>query len=431
MEPYSHKPFWWDDAGLEAGKLVEHPETLPERIDTLVVGAGYTGLSAALTLARGGRKVVVVDAQMPGYGCSARNGGLIGPSFHKLGLFGLTAAYGSERAHAILRESMESLDHLKNLVATENIDCGLRPAGRFRGAIRPGDYEGLMREAENLNKSVGLRYEPVPKSEQHRLIGSDHYHGGVFYPDDGHLQPAALLIGLCDRARQAGARIIAPARVTGVRAENPGFTVKVADRRINAREVLIATNGYTGPDLDYFHRRVIPIRSAIIATQELGHEAMTEISPTGAGYGSTARLIIYYRPSPDGKRLIFGGRAFNRGDRPERYVADLRRLMTRIFPQLAGTGISHAWSGTVAYTFDHAPHIGRHDGVHYAMGYCGSGVGRSNYFGHKIALKMLGSKDGTTALDGLDFRTHPLYTGSTWFMPAILRWHALADRLGL
>lgn len=431
MDTYEHRPFWWDDAGLEDRARAQEPACLPDKAEILVVGAGYTGISAALTLARAGREVVVVDAQMPGYGCSARNGGLIGPSFHKLGLAGLTAAYGSERANAILRESMHSLEFLKNLIETENIECGLQVNGRFRGAVRPKAYDTLLREAESLNKSVGLRFEPVSKDQQHRQIGSDYYHGGIVLPDDGHLQPAAFFIGLYERAIQAGANVFAPARATGLQRESKGFSVHVENRRIHADQVLVATNGYTGPEFGFFHKRIIPIRSAIIATEELDPHIMKELSPKGRGFGDSSRLVIYYRPSPDGKRMIFGGRAFDRADRPDNYGAELKRLMTCIFPQLAGAGISHAWSGTVAYTFDHAPHLGEHDGIHYAMGYCGSGVGRANYFGHKIALKMLGSKDGRTALDGLPFRSHPLYTGSTWFMPALLRWHALADRTGL
>ncbi|MEX3012067.1 NAD(P)/FAD-dependent oxidoreductase [Hoeflea sp. TYP-13] len=431
MGKFKHRPFWWDDADLEEQRLAQNPDGLPEKTEVLVVGAGYSGLSAAMTLARGGRQVVVIDAEMPGYGCSARNGGLIGPSFHKLGLAGLTAAYGEQKANAILRESMDSLVFLKDLIEREGIDCGLRPEGRFRGAMRPKAYDALLREAESLHKSVGLRFTPVPKSEQHREIGSDYYHGGVVFPDDGHLQPAKLAIGLCNRAREAGAGVFAPARLTGLQRDGDGFAARIGDRQLRARQVLIATNGYTGPELGFFRRRLVPLRSAIIATNELDPDVITDLSPRGRGFGDSSRLVIYYRPSPDGKRLIFGGRAFDLADRPDNYVADLTRLMTRIFPQLSGVNITHAWSGTVAYTFDHAPHVGEHDGIHYAMGYCGSGVGRANYFGNKVALKMLGSKDGKTALDGLDFRSHPLYTGTPWFIPVVLRWHSLADRLGI
>lgn len=431
MADYIHRPFWWDDANLLNRTAAEPAADLPEKAEVVVIGAGYTGLSAALTLARGGRQVVMVDADRPGYGCSARNGGLIGPSFHKLGLAGLAAAYGGTRAHAILRESMHTLEYLKDFISRENIDCGLNPTGRFRGAQRPSAYEAMAREAEQLHKAVGLRFEAVPKSEQHSQIGSDHYHGGLVLPDDGHLQPAALVVALCERVLDAGVRIFAPARVKALRRESRGFTLQLADRQIRTDQALVATNGYTGPDFRYYYRRVIPIRSAIIATEELDPRLMAELSPLNRGFGDSSRLVIYYRASPDGKRLVFGGRVFDRADRPEKYSIDLHRLMTRIFPQLADTAVSHAWSGTVAYTFDHAPHLGERDGVFYCMGYCGSGVGRANYFGRKIALKMLGAADAQTALDGLEFRTHPLYSGSTWFMPAVLRYQDWADRLGL
>ncbi|HGG63505.1 MAG TPA: FAD-binding oxidoreductase, partial [Rhodobacteraceae bacterium] len=135
-------------------------------------------------------------------------------------------------------------------------------------------------------------------------------------------------------------------------------------------------------------------------------------------------------PSPDGTRVVFGGRAFDNADRPDHYAPDLRRLMLRVFPQLADARITHGWSGTVAYTFDYAPHLGCHDGLHYVMGYCGSGVGRATYFGHKAALKMLGDKGGVTALDGLEFPTRAFYNGTPWFLPAVLRWQSFMDRLG-
>ncbi|MEM6462610.1 MAG: FAD-binding oxidoreductase [Pseudomonadota bacterium] len=430
VDDFKHRPFWWDDAALETRNLSESVENLPAKADILVIGAGYTGLSAALTLARASREVIVVDAEMPGYGCSARNGGLIGPSFHKLGLAGLTAAYGEDRAHAILRESMDSLAFLKHRIEMEGIDCGLINKGRFCGAVRPKAYDALCRDAERLFRAVGRRFEPVSKADQHQQIGSDYYHGGIVLPDDGHLQPAALLAGLFDRARQAGARVFAPARVTKLETKPPGFTAHIADRQIDCRNVVMATNGYTEQQFSHFHRRVIPIRSGIIATEELDPALIAELSPQGRGFVDSSRLVVYFRPSPDGKRIIFGGRVFERADRPQNYAADLRRTMVRIFPQLTEVRISHAWSGTVAYTFDHTPHLGEHDGIHYAMGYCGSGVGRANYFGHKIALKLLGSHKGHTELDNLEFRSHPLYTGSTWFLPAYLRWHALADRVG-
>ena len=423
-------PYWWEEAEPQLSARATPQETLPARTDVLVVGAGYSGLSAALTLARAGREVVVVDSAKPGFGCSSRNGGLIGPSFHKMGLDGLTAAFGQPKAHAMLRESMESLAWLKRFISDENIGCGLHLTGRFRGAPQPENYEAIARECEGLARATGLRFEMVPKARQHEEIGSEHYHGGVIYPDDGHLHPGLLALGFAQLVLAAGARIIAPARLTGLRREGGTFLAEVAGRRICARDVVVATNGYTGPELPFFARRVIPIRSAIIATEPLRNGLMAELSPNNRGFGDSSRLVLYYRPSPDGARMVFGGRAFDLSDKPQNYVPDLSRLMHRVFPQLRDSRITHAWSGTVAYTFDHAPHLGSHEGLHFVMGYCGSGVGRAGFYGRKLALKMLGDAEGHTELDGQAFPTRPFYRGRPWFLPAVLRWNSLMDRLG-
>lgn len=428
MQEINHRPYWWDDTSYRSVQRHEAVGSLPARVGTLIVGAGFSGLSAALTLARAGREVIVVDAQAIGFGCSSRNGGLIGPSFHKLGMDGLTHAFGKTKALAIMRESMGSLKFLTDIIATENIECGLHMTGKFSGAPDARRYDEAARNAGDLHKAVGLEFETVARSEQRREIGSDRYYGGIIYPDDGHLHPAQYLSGLAERVLSEDVRIFAPARLLGIAPAGDRFEADIAGKHIIADQVLIATNGYCGPELPYLFRRVIPIRSAMIATEPLRAEMMDEISPKNRSFNELSRVVQYFRPSPDRKRLLFGGRAFDRADRPDRYAPDLKRLMTRVFPQLVNTNISHTWSGTVAYTFDHTLHLGRHNGLHYVMGYCGSGVGRATYYGHKAALKMLGSKDGKTELDGIQFPTRPYYHGKPWFLPAVLRWHSFLDR---
>ncbi len=426
-------PFWWDDGELDLPANCEAASALPERADAVVVGGGYSGLSGALTLARGGRSVVVLDSEAPGFGCSSRNGGLIGTSFHKLGLQGLSAAHGEAKAQAVLEESMATLEHLCDFIAAEGIQCHLKRVGRFRGAIRESHYDRLARELETYRKSVGLEAYMVPRMEQHDAIGSDVYYGGAIYPNDGHLHPGLYIKGLIGRVRDAGARLFGKTRVTGVERDGEGFRVQIAGgRQIAAGQLLVTTNGYTTKAFPELRRRLIPIRSAIIATETLPEDVAKEISPRQYCFGDTSRLVLYYRPSPDGRRMIFGGRAFDLADKPDHYIRDLSAQMTRIFPQLKGRALTHAWSGTVAYTFDHAPHLGALEkNLYFAMGYCGSGVGRATYFGRKAALKMLGDPEGASALDGISFDSRPFYNGTPWFIPALVRWHAAADRFGL
>lgn len=426
----ANESFWAYDIDLQNQSKRLLGQQLPDRTGVLVVGAGYTGLSAALTLARAGQDVTVIDTGGIGFGCSSRNGGHIGPSFHKLGVAGLAAEHGQDLANSVLRESLDALNWLKTFIRDEKIDCDLQLVGRFKGASRAHHYEELARNCESLAKVTGLKYEMVPQARQHEFTGSPIYFGGVLFHEDGLLHPAKYVLGMARKFVEAGGKIYAPAKAEKIERTASGFQAQIGNHQISADNVLIATNGYTGPEFPYLRRRLLPIRSAIIATEDIGRDTVSECFPKGRGVIETSRLILYPRPSPDGKRIIFGGRAFDLADRPKRYTADLKRQMAKMFPQLPPPDITHAWSGTVAYTFDHAPHIGCNDGIHYAMGYCGSGVGRASFFGRKIALQMLGDPEGKTTLDDLPFSTRPLYSGKPWFLPAIMAWHRGMDRLG-
>ena len=216
--------------------------------------------------------------------------------------------------------------------------------------------------------------------------------------------------------------------VTGVAREGAGFKVATGRGAIAAAEVVIATNGYTGPEMPYFHRRVVPILSSMIATEPLPPGLLARLNPKGRMIIDSAKLSFYSRLSCDGTRFLFGGTGKPQAELKV-IAAELQRRMVALYPELAGARISHAWNGQIAYTFDHLPHIGVRDGLHYALGYCGGGLTMGSYLGHKIALRILGSKEAATEFDDRHFPTLPLYRGKPWFMPLVYGYYYWRDRV--
>lgn len=423
----AHSPYWWDAAPRPVSEEVD----LPRRVDVAIVGAGFSGLHAALVQARAGKSVMLFEAGPLGYGASTRNGGMVGPSFHKLGVLGMKQAYGEERANAILRQSLGFVEFLDSFLKEEGIECQFRRNGRFRGALRPEHFDTMARQLETLRAACGVEGHMVAKADQREEIGSDLFHGGIVYNSDGGLHPGLYFDGLVACARAAGVTIAAETPVTGVERVTGGFNISCPRGSVRAEQVAICTNGYTGDLTPQFRRRILPIRTAMIATEALPAEVMDRLFPKDRVTGDSRRIVAYYRRSPDGTRVLFGGRAASTADKPLVNAKLLRRQLVEVFPELESVKISHSWSGLVAYTFDHVPHLGEMDGLYYAMGYCGSGVARASFFGRKLGLKMLGSEEGATPFDDLPFNGRPLYNGTPWFMPAMLAWHRVADKLGL
>ncbi len=423
-------PFWWEFPSWETRPL--STPNLPTKVDVAIIGAGYTGLNAALVLARAGLKVAVFEAQEFGAGASARNGGMVGPSFHKLGVLGMRRQFGEEVANGILVESIGFVDTLESFLKAENIAADFKRTGRLLGARRQADLERYRQMLGTLQNACNVQGHIVAKQDMHSEIGSDHYVGGLVFPTDGGLNPAKYLAGLAQRVQEAGAVIYPETPVEALSRGSTGHTLTTPRGTVLADEVAICTNGYTGKQFGAFRRRILPVRSAILATKELPTAQMAALMPKQRMHGDSRRLVAYYRPSPDGKRLLFGGRAVGLTERPAANERLLRHMMLEVFPQLKTTKTTHVWSGLVAYSFSHAPHIGKLDGLHFAMGYVGSGVARASYFGTKLGHKILGNEEaGRTSFDQLSFNTKPLYTGNPWFMPSLVRWQSLLDKLKL
>jgi glycine/D-amino acid oxidase-like deaminating enzyme len=423
---YKNSPYWWEAAPRP--RLAESP--LPAQADVAVVGSGYTGLCAAIETARGGRSTLVLDAEDAGWGCSTRNGGQVSTSF-KPSFEELAAQHGAERALAILKEGHTALDWIDRFIAAEKIDCGFARVGRFHAAHNPAQYEVLARRLQNQPKGLEVECHMVPRGEQRSELGSDVYFGGAVFARHASLDPALYHQGLLDRAMAAGAAVHPRTPVTAIDGAPGSFRLTTPRGTVQAREVIVATNGYTGGLTPWLRRRVIPIGSYIIATEALAPDLMQRLMPRNRVVSDTRKLVYYYRTSPDQRRILFGGRVAYKETDPKVSAPRLHQELARLFPELKDTKVSHSWMGFVAYTFDTMPHIGRRDGLHYAMGYCGSGVSLASYFGMRLGRQVLGLKDGATALDGLGFPGRPYYWGNPWFLaPAIryYRWHDQQNR---
>ena len=424
MDDCKPSPYWWE----QVPRPILPDRALPKTVDVAVIGAGYTGLHAALQTARGGRTTIVFDAEDAGWGCSTRNGGQIStsikPSFEQL-----ARRHGSQRAFEILKEGQRSLDWIADFVRSEAIDCDFGQVGRFHAAHNAAQYKALGARIASQPKGLEVDAFMLTRAQQRSELGSDAYWGGVVYTRHCSVDPARYHQGLLERVLSAGAQLAPNCAVTAIEKQGALFRISTPRGSVVARDVVIATNGYTGGLTPWLQRRVIPIGSYMIATEALPEGMMDSLIPNNRIVSDTRRVVYYYRASPDRRRILFGGRVSYHETDPRVSGPKLHADMVQIFPQLRDTRVSHSWCGFVAYTFDELMHLGKRDGLHYAMGYCGAGVGTSSYFGMRLGQQVLGLAEGRTALDGLAFETRPFYTGNPWFLAPSVAYYRWRDSL--
>lgn len=425
-DDYKDLPYWWEDAARPRNGVTE----LPEYVDVAIVGAGYTGLNTAVQTARAGRSTLVMDAQDAGWGCSSRNGGQVSTSF-KPSLETLSKKYGPQKAFQILREGHNALNWIGAFIEREQIDCEFERVGRFHGAHNSRQYEALARHCANQPDGLEVEAHMVPRELQAEEIDTDVYHGGIVYPQHASLHPVKYHSGLMAIAQRAGAQMAAHTRVENIEQDGNGFVVHTSRGKVRTRDVAVATNGYTGALTPWHQRRIIPVGSYIIATEIMDESLVDRLLPTNRVYSDTRKLVYYYRASPDRKRIVFGGRVCARETNPRVSAPLLHAELVRLLPALASVKISHSWMGFVGYTFDSMPHIGRHDGIHYSMGYCGSGISLASYFGMRLGEKITGAERGKTGLDETRFESRPYYFGKPWFLSPSIFYYRIRDRINL
>ncbi|MCG8626351.1 MAG: FAD-binding oxidoreductase [Proteobacteria bacterium] len=455
MSSINYSPYWWDSASLTE----KPPPPLPSEADVVIVGAGFTGLSAALTLLRGGRSVVVVDKAKPGEGASTRNGGITS-GYIRPTHTSISKKFGQAFADALWQESMAARRDLETFCKQEKIDADMQPRGWFRGAMTPRHFDSLQREGERLAQFCHIPCEVIHRRDQMAEINTDRFYGGLLQHDIGGFHPAKFFAGLLRLVEKEGGVVCHSTAVKdisphitshinlhsnlqgngpgGLQARTSKLVVTEAGT-IRAGVVVIATNGYTGREgafTRFLRRRLVPVRSSIIVTEELGTEVVKAAMPKLRMYSSSALLTTYFRPTPDGKRILLGSRGSE--DNPGlASVKFLKKRLLEILPQLKNSGkdsdsdigVEYCWVGNVAFTKRFLPTIFTHDGIHYAGGYAGSGTVWARWCGIKLAQHMLGSNTPPSVLIGQPPPPVPCYDGVAWFMPAIFAYYGGCDAI--
>ncbi|MBL6457628.1 FAD-binding oxidoreductase [Belnapia sp. T6] len=428
---FKAQPFWWE--AIRMGD--DPPAELPARADVVIVGGGLTGLNCAIELGRGGAKPVVLDAEPLGFGASTRNGGGVSGG-NNVGK-GLSGAKGrqspdeqQEWLRAIMGDASEGLNHIEALIEREGIECYYKRSGRFIGAWTPKHYDGMAAKVDALNRYADAGASMLPRERQREEMASDYYYGGMVVERTGKIHPGLYHRGLMEAAQRHGAILLGSTRAGALTRIAGGWRVETSRGPIEAGEVVIATNGYTGgltPDL---RRRLIPVASHIIATEELDPELAAGLIPKQRTLADSRRILCYYRMSHDNRRVIFGGRARFTQVTPQVSAPILHGMMLARWPQLKGVRVTHAWTGNVAFAFDYLPHMGvTPKGLHYAMACNGAGVAMLSYLGAEVGKKLLGKSNHVPVFDGREFPTRPFYAGNPWMLPVVGNWYRFRDWL--
>jgi len=422
-------PYWWDTTrNLEAS--THNLELVRARpLDVVVVGGGYTGLAAARHLARVGATVAVIERERIGFGASSRNGGQVLTGL-KVGPAALVARYGERRARELFDLSRDSIERVEALIAQESIDCEYERVGHLQAAWKRSHFEAFRRERELLSRVFHHRVEVVSRADQRTELGSSAYHGLLVDEGSRALNPARYAAGLAEAATHAGARVVTGVGVTRLAKSGSGWIVSTMDGDVQARDVLLATNGYTNGAAPALQRRFVPVGSYIIATEPLSAAEAASVLPRGRVVFDSKHYLYYFRLTSD-RRLLFGGRAEFSRPGPEttrRAAAILRNGLVKIFPELADKAIDYAWGGNVAFTRDLMPRAGKLDDMYFAGGYCGHGIAMATYLGELVARRMAGEPIEHPLFDDR-FAAIPFYNGRPWFLPLVGAYYRLRDFL--
>lgn len=425
QSPISPGRSWYEDT---AGPRPEYPALDGDRsCDVVIVGGGFTGLSAAVHLAKAGTNVVLIEAYRFGDGASGRNGGQLGTG-QRAWAEELEAEYGFSRAKALFDLAEEAKAHLLEFAAANQIDIDYMP-GQLSVAHKPRYVDDYKAHAEIMASRFSYPHISfMDATETAQRLGSTAYFGGTRDTGTGHIHPMKLVIGTARTATQAGARLFEATPSTGI--VSSGGTVKVSTARgtITAQKCLIAVNAYGGTLEPVSAAHIMPIGSFIGATVPLG--ADSNVLPGGEAVDDSRFVVRYFRKSRDG-RLLFGGREVYGVNDPKDIHIHIRRQIAELYPALRDVEITHGWGGYVGITVPRKPFVREvMPNVISAGGYSGHGVMLSNFFGKLYAETVAGNRDRLKLIE--DLKIPPFPGGRRLRAPLLflaLNWFALRDRI--
>jgi len=402
------------------------------RADVLIIGGGYTGLSAAHHVAKSGLAPVVLEANHLGWGASGRNGGVITAKF-RLSFRQIDATHGRAMATRMYEIAHESIEMVEELVADYGISAAkLTRTGQVKAAHNQATLDAAIGEAEWMKREMGD--SDVRILDAHGVrdeTGSKTFVGGVLNPGSGGIHPLNYVRGLAKGVAQRGAAIFQDSPVLRLARDNGGVIAETPGGIVRAKQAIIATNSYS--DLtqatSHMQKTLVPFRSAIIATERLSPNLAGHLMPTGRTYTETKRMMRWFRMFDN--RVIIGGRgAFGKQDSESAFEA-LRKAMIGIFPDLSEVPLAFKWSGLVGMTLDSVPHIGRlDDRTLFALGYNGAGVAMSSLMGRYLAAFVRGEEPEVGLLDASRLKRIPFYPLREPAVRMVAGWYQFLDAIG-
>ena len=405
------KPFWQGDTLPETSTSVD----LPRRVDVVVLGGGFTGLSSAYHLALAGASVALLEAGFLGSGASGRNGGMVLTGL-KEDVLTLRKKYGLERAKALFASSLEAIALTRELVGEDQAECGFHQSGHLEMAAKPHHYDRMLRVAEQLERQHGHPVQMIDRADQQREIGSAEFFGGMLDTASCSIQPWQYVQHLAKLARSVGAVIVENTPAVKITRTPSGYNIHTKQGDVECEQVVLASGAYTHPNLNGIRQKFFEIGSFIGCTRPLPADLAKSLIPNRRMVFDTNNHLVYFRLTDDG-RMLFGGRAAF-GREPEKALAEsmpiLQKAMIRIYPVLAGEQFDYGWAGSLDVTASTLPKIYTSDGITTAIGFAGHGVAMASLFGKLISRQIMLGERSLYHVDHLPSVPLP------WFRPIYL-----------